>query len=125
MEQGDEQGAIGYLDQIAGSPALRGTRRLCENEAANAVLTAKAEAMERLLDVTPGSVSIMGLMNDPDNRVQLVIDEDVLRDPYIGCHPCINTSSLKIATADILEHFLPAVHHQPIIVHLENHMTEE
>ena len=47
LEQGDEQGAIGYLDQIAGSPALRGTRRLCENEAANAVLTAKAEAMER------------------------------------------------------------------------------
>ena len=81
--------------------------------------------MERLLDVTPGSVSIMGLMNDPDNRVQLVIDEDGLRDPYIGCHPCINTSSLKIATADILERFLPAVHHQPIIVHLENQTTEE
>lgn len=80
----------------------------------------KPEAMERLLDVTPGSVSIMGLMNDPENRVQLVIDEDVLKDPYIGCHPCINTSSLKIATEDVLKVYLPAVHHEPIIVHLEN-----
>lgn len=80
----------------------------------------KPEAMERLLDVTPGSVSIMGLMNDPENRVQLVIDEDVLKDPYIGCHPCINTSSLKIATEDVMKVYLPAVHHEPIIVHLEN-----
>ena len=47
LERGDAQGAIGYLDQIAGSPALRGGRRVCENEAANAVLSAKAEAMER------------------------------------------------------------------------------
>ena len=81
---------------------------------------AKPEAMERLLDVTPGSVSIMGLMNDPDNLVQLVIDEDVLKDSYIGCHPCINTSSLKIATEDIVNKYLPAVHHEPIVVHLEN-----
>ena len=84
----------------------------------------KPEDMERLLDLTPGSVSIMGLMNDADNQVQLLIDEDVLKDPYIGCHPCINTSSLKIATPDILEKYLPAVHHKPITVHLENHIEE-
>ena len=58
LEQGDEQGAIGYLDQIAGSPALRGTRRLCENEAANAVLTAKADAMEREETVADFAVSL-------------------------------------------------------------------
>lgn len=85
---------------------------------------AKAEHMERLLDITPGSVSVMGLMNDAENQVQLVIDEDVLKDPFIGCHPCINTSSLKIATRDVLEKFLPAVHHEAIVVHLEN-MEEE
>lgn len=84
----------------------------------------KPEDMERLLDLTPGSVSIMGLMNDADNQVQLLIDEDVLKDPYIGCHPCINTSSLKIAMPDILEKYLPAVHHKPITVHLENHIEE-
>ena len=79
--------------------------------------------MEALLDVTPGSVSIMGLMNDKGHRVQLVIDEDVLREPYIGCHPCINTSSLKIATADIMDKYLKAVGHTAKIVHLKK--TEE
>lgn len=113
-----------YLLMMPGDKPFK-TKDLSAQLGVSRLSFGKAEAMERLLDVTPGSVSIMGLMNDPDNRVQLVIDEDVLRDPYIGCHPCINTSSLKIATADILEHFLPAVHHQPIIVHLENHMTEE
>lgn len=77
-----------------------------------------AEDMERLLDVTPGSVSVMGLMNDPENRVQLVIDADVLEQPEFGCHPCINTSSLKFRTADLVEKFLPAVHHDFVTVTL-------
>lgn len=74
--------------------------------------------MEQYLDITPGSVSILGLANDPENHVQLLIDADVLKDEYIGCHPCINTSSLKIKTADILEKFLPAVHHSYTLVEL-------
>lgn len=69
------------------------------------------EYMEQFLGLTPGSVSILGLANDHQNQVQLLIDTDVLNDPFLGCHPCINTSSLKIKTADILEKFLPAVHH--------------
>ena len=113
-----------YLLMMTGDKAFK-TKYLSAQLGVARLSFGKAEAMEQLLDVTPGSVSIMGLMNDPENRVQLVIDEDVLRDPYIGCHPCINTSSLKIATADILEKFLPAVHHQPIIVHLENKDMEE
>ena len=79
---------------------------------------AAPDFMEEYLDIRPGAVSIMGLMNDRENHVQLLIDEDVLKDPYIGCHPCVNTSSLKIRTEDILKTFLPAVHHEPIIVHL-------
>lgn len=67
--------------------------------------------MEEFLGVTPGSVSILGLMNDVENRVRLAIDRDVLRGESIGCHPCINTSSLKIRTSDLLETFLPAVGH--------------
>lgn len=113
-----------YLLMMPGDKAFK-TKYLSAQLGVARLSFGKAEQMERLLDVTPGSVSIMGLMNDPENRVQLVIDEDVLRDPCIGCHPCINTSSLKIATADILEKFLPAVHHQPIIVHLENQDMEE
>ena len=72
---------------------------------------ADAEAMEKYLSIQPGAVSVMGLMNDKDNNVVLLIDEDILKDEYLGCHPCVNTSSLKIKTADILEKFLPAVKH--------------
>ena len=79
---------------------------------------ASPEDMERLLDITPGSVSIMGLMNDKENAVQLLVDEDVLQGEYFGCHPCINTSSLKMRTKDVFERFLPAVHHDMITVHL-------
>lgn len=74
--------------------------------------------MEELLDITPGSVSVMGLMNDKENRVQLLVDEDVLTDGYIGCHPCINTSSLKIKASDVFGKFLQAVHHEVIYVKL-------
>ena len=76
------------------------------------------EFMEKFLDITPGSVSVLGLANDTENQVQLLIDADVLKDEYIGCHPCINTSSLKIKTADLLEKILPAVHHEYILVDL-------
>lgn len=79
---------------------------------------AGAEYMERLLDITPGSVSVMGLMNDTDNLVRLLIDADLLREQYLGCHPCINTSSIKLKTKDVLEIFLPAVHHDMETVHL-------
>ena len=57
-------------------------------------------------------------MNDPDNAVQLVIDRPIAASKAIGCHPCINSSTLAIATADILEKVLPAVHQPPILVDL-------
>ena len=74
--------------------------------------------MEEFLDITPGSVSVLGLMNDHENRVQLVIDEDVRRGEFFGCHPCINTSSLRIATKDLMEKIIPAMGHEPIFVEL-------
>ena len=67
--------------------------------------------MEEFLNITPGSVSIMGLMNDTQNRVKLLIDREIAESEYLGCHPCINTSSLKLRTKDVLEKFLPKVHH--------------
>ena len=79
---------------------------------------AKAEYMQQLLDITPGSVSVLGLMNDTAHKVQLLIDEDLLTEPYIGCHPCINTSSLKIAMKDMMEKIIPAMKHNPIFVKL-------
>ena len=79
---------------------------------------AKPEYMEKFLDITPGSVSVLGLMNDTGHRVQLLIDEDVLNSEFVGCHPCINTSSLRLRTKDLIEKILPAVEHDFIRVML-------
>lgn len=78
----------------------------------------KESYMERYLDNTPGSASILGLMNDTDHRVQLVMDGDVLRREYLGCHPCINTSSLRLKMTDVTEKLIPALRHTPIVVEL-------
>lgn len=77
------------------------------------------ENMEKLLNITPGSVSVMGLMNDRENQVQLLIDRELLEEEYMGCHPCVNTSSLKLKTADVIEKFLPATGHGYLIVDLK------
>ena len=74
--------------------------------------------MEQFLDITPGSVSVMGLMNDTERRVQLLIDEDVLKSEFVGCHPCINTSSIRFRTSDLVEKVLPAMGHTYIKVKL-------
>ncbi len=79
---------------------------------------AKPEYMEKYLDITPGSVSVLGLMNDSEKKVQLLIDEDVMKEPYFGCHPCINTSSLKFTTEDLMQKIIPALEHEPITVTL-------
>lgn len=79
---------------------------------------ADGEYMEKYLDIKPGAVSVMGLMNDRENNVKLLIDKPVIESETIGCHPCVSTSSLKIKTQDILEKFLPAVNHKVTIVNL-------
>lgn len=78
----------------------------------------KPEFMEEYLDIKPGAVSVMGLMNDKDKHVQLLIDKPVVESEFLGCHPCVSTSSLKMKTKDVLEKFLPAVGHEPVIVDL-------
>ena len=79
---------------------------------------AKPEYMEEFLDITPGSVSVMGLMNDKEHRVQLLIDEDVLDGEYIVCHPCINTSSIRFKVKDLIEKVIPAMGHDFVKVKL-------
>ena len=72
---------------------------------------AGAEYMEKYLNIEPGAVSILGLMYDREKRVRLLIDRETLEAEYLGCHPCVNTSSLKIKMSDILEKFLPWTGH--------------
>ena len=74
---------------------------------------ADAERMQEFLGVTPGSVSVLGLLNDTEKRVRLVIDRDALAHEYFGCHPCRNTTSLRIKPADLTERTLPALGPDP------------
>ncbi|MBQ8063221.1 MAG: prolyl-tRNA synthetase associated domain-containing protein [Clostridia bacterium] len=80
---------------------------------------ADAEYMEEFLDIEPGAVSVLGLMNDKDNKVRLIVDEDVLKAEYFGCHPCVNTTSMRMKVADVFGPYLDAVHHDYTTVHLE------
>lgn len=79
---------------------------------------AKPEYMEKYLDITPGSLSILGLMNDREKKVRLLIDAEVLKEEWFGCHPCINTSSLKMRTEDVENLLIPALGHEMQIVEL-------
>ena len=106
-----------YLFMILGDKKFK-TKDISAQIGSARLSFADAEEMEKYLDITPGSVSVMGLMNDTENHVQLLVDEDLLKGEYFGCHPCINTSSLKMKTADVLGPFLKAVHHDMITVKL-------
>ena len=99
-----------YLLLIPGNKVFK-TKDLSAQIGSSRLSFASAEYMEQYLDITPGSVSILGLMNDKENHVQLLIDEDVLKGEYLGCHPCINTSSLRLRTVDVAEKLIPAMGH--------------
>ena len=76
------------------------------------------EYMEKFLDIHPGSVSILGLMNDKGNRVRLLVDKDILKQEEFACHPCVNTTSLKFKTCELFEKVIPAMNHEPFFVEL-------
>ena len=107
-----------YLLMIPGDKPFK-TKYLSKQIGSARLSFAAPEYMERYLDITPGSLSVMGLMNDHDCHVQLLIDEDVLKGEYIGCHPCINTSSLRFKIEDLLKKIIPAMGHEPKFVTLE------
>ncbi len=113
----NRQETVFYLLMLPGAKKFN-TKEVSSQLGVARLSFAKENFMEEFLDITPGSVSVMGLMNDKDNKVQLLIDEDLLKEKYFGCHPCINTSSLRIKVKDLTDKFLPAVHHEPIIVKL-------
>ena len=106
-----------YLLMMPGEKKFK-TKELSSQIGSARLSFAGEEDMLRFLDIEPGAVSVMGLMNDKENRVQLLIDQDVTEGEYVGCHPCVNTSSLKLRTEDLLEKYLPAVGHEPKFVRL-------
>ena len=94
------------------------TRELSGQLGVSRLSFADAEHMLRYLDITPGSVSVMGLLNDKENNVQLVIDRDVINAQWFACHPCINTSSIRFSMQDFLGKIIPALKHEPVYVDL-------
>ena len=106
-----------YLLLIPGDKVFK-TKELSHQLGVSRLSFAAPEYMERFLDITPGSLSILGLMNDKEHKVRLIIDEDVLKGEFIGCHPCIITSSLRLRTADLTDKIIPAMAHTPTVVTL-------
>ena len=106
-----------YLLMMPGDKPFK-TKYITKQLGCSRLSFAPSEKMLEYLDIKPGAVSIMGLMNDKDNKIQLVIDKPVVESETLGCHPCVCTSSLKFKTKVKIEKFLPAVHHEPIIVDL-------
>ncbi len=106
-----------YLLMMPGHKNLR-TKELSAQIPTSRLSFASGEDMAKYLNVLPGSATVMGLMNDTENHVQLLVDE------YVGCHPCVNTSSLKIRTEDVFGKFLDAVHHDYITVTLSDNSPQ-
>lgn len=106
-----------YLLMMPGDKKFK-TKELSKQINSSRLSFGEAVYMERFLRIAPGSVSVMGLMNDTENQVQLLIDKDVLKGEWFGCHPCMNTSSIRLRLSDLLEKFLPAVCHEPLFVEL-------
>ena len=106
-----------YLLLIPGDKVFK-TKELSKQIGSARLSFAGAEYMEKYLDITPGSVSIMGLMNDKDNAVRLLVDEDLLKEEWIGCHRCVNTSSIRVKTKDMFDTVMKAMHHERTVVKL-------
>ena len=106
-----------YLLMMPGDKPFR-TKELSAQIGSARLSFADATHMVELLDIEPGSVSLMGLMNDTGGRVQLLVDKDLLGAETIGVHPCVNTSSLRLRTEDAFGVYLEAVGHQMIPVEL-------
>ncbi len=106
-----------YLLMIRGDKKFK-TKEISKQINSARLSFADAEHMVKYLDIEPGSVSVMGLMNDTERQVTLLVDEDILNSEWVGCHPCINTSSLRMKSADIFDKFCPATGHEYIGVTL-------
>lgn len=106
-----------YLLLMPGDKVFK-TKDLSQQIGSARLSFASGEAMEKYMDITPGSATVLGLINDVDNIVTLLIDEDVLNAEYIGVHPCINTSSIRIKVSDLKNKILAAIGNNVIYVTL-------
>ena len=106
-----------YLLMLEGDKVFK-TKDLSKQLGVSRLSFAGPDDMVELLGVHPGSVTVLGLMNDKEKKVQLVMDKPIYEAEYVSCHPCISTSTLCLSRQDLLEKLLPAMGHEPIVVDL-------
>lgn len=94
------------------------TKKFCQKLGLSHVSFANEEYMEKYLGTKPGSATIMGLLCDEDDYVQVILDKEIIEEEYFGCNPGQNTSHIKIKTEDLLKKFLPYVKHRPKIIEM-------
>lgn len=85
---------------------------------------APLDRLPRMLGLTQGAVSPLGLMFDKEQAVTLVIDDALLQYPRLWFHPGINTASVEMATSDFMNVFLPALGREPRIITIPNHQGD-
>ncbi len=108
-----------YLLLMDGEKPFR-TKELSKQLDTSRLSFAPPEEMERYLGVTPGSATILSLMHDKAHKVRLVLDRSIAEAEQLGCHPCINTSTLKLSMAELKEKFLPYLGITPTVVDLKD-----
>ena len=113
----NQQKTAFYLLIMPG-PKVFKTKYLSKQIGSARLSFADAESMEKYLGVTPGSVSIFGLINDTEKAVRLIFDREILSEPVLGFHPCKNTATLKVTLRELTDIFLPAVGYEPTVVDL-------
>ena len=106
-----------YLLMLEGDKVFK-TKDLSKQLGVSRLSFADAADLQEKLGLQPGSVTVLGLMNDPDNQVQLVMDRPIYEGAQVALHPCISTSTLALSREDLLERVLPKLHHEPIVVDL-------
>ena len=79
---------------------------------------ASPEDMQRVIGLTPGEASVMGILNDPEGKVKVVIDKAVADAEWFACNPGANTSHLRFKTKQLINNFLPAEGHKAEIIML-------
>jgi Ala-tRNA(Pro) deacylase len=94
-------------------------KRFAEQASADRLSFASPERLMKYLGVEPGSVTVLGLVNDAAHAVVLYVDADVWHTSRWRCHPLVNTATLVLSRSDI-EKFLASTGHTPRVLTLES-----
>ncbi len=94
------------------------TKTFAHNMECARVSFASEEDMIKILGVSHGNASVVSILNDKDNMVQVVLDKDVADDEYFACNVGINTTHIMFKTDDLINKFLVKEEHNPKIIEL-------